>query len=507
MKKLHEESLAALSYLRKNAVKKKAVFVSGNFNVIHPGHLRLLRFAKECGNYLVVGVYGSQSPGAIVQEELRLMGINSISYVDFSFILRDTPESFIKELKPPIVVKGKEHEGRDNPEAKEIDKYGGRLVFGSGDISFSSIDFIKQEFQETNISSIKKPIDFLSRYNFSKEQLIETVDKMGELYVCVVGDVIVDEYITCDPIGMSQEDPTIVVTPILSNKFVGGAGIVAAHAKGLGSKVHLFTVCGADETAAFLKDNIEKYNVDLNMYEDSSRPTTLKQRFRAQQKTLLRVSHLRQHSISKEIQKKFISDFRKVLNNVNLVILSDFNYGCLPQQLVDEIVSECEKRKIMIVADSQSSSQVGDVSRFHHMTLVTPTEREARLSMHDFESGLVVLCEKLRKKSQIKNIIVTLGSEGILIHADAKTADNYLTDRLPALNIAPKDVAGAGDSLLTCTSMALAVGSDLWQASYLGSLAAACQVGRIGNVPLTVSELKGEILLQIGKENNRAHFL
>jgi bifunctional ADP-heptose synthase (sugar kinase/adenylyltransferase) len=68
-------------------------------------------------------------------------------------------------------------------------------------------------------------------------------------------------------------------------------------------------------------------------------------------------------------------------------------------------------------------------------------------------------------------------------------------DQLPAFNSAPKDVSGAGDSLLTCASMALAVGANVWESAYLGSLAAACQVSRVGNTPLTASELMRELTL------------
>ena len=64
--------------------------------------------------------------------------------------------------------------------------------------------------------------------------------------VCIVGDLIVDEYITCNPLGMSQEDPTIVVTPVEEEQFLGGAGIVAAHAVGLGASVDFFSVVGSD---------------------------------------------------------------------------------------------------------------------------------------------------------------------------------------------------------------------------------------------------------------------
>ena len=146
-----------------------------------------------------------------------------------------------------------------------------------------------------------------------------------------------------------------------------------------------------------------------------------------------------------------------------------------------------------MVADSQSSSQTGDISRFKDMMLLTPTEREARFAVSDFNSGLVVLAEKLRTKSRAKNIILTLGSEGLLAHAAQINNDEWMTDRLPALNTAPKDPAGAGDSLLTCSSMAMAVGADIWQSLYLGSVAAACQVGRVGNVPLSPSDIEIEL--------------
>jgi bifunctional ADP-heptose synthase (sugar kinase/adenylyltransferase) len=146
-----------------------------------------------------------------------------------------------------------------------------------------------------------------------------------------------------------------------------------------------------------------------------------------------------------------------------------------------------------MVADSQSSSQVGDVSRFQGMRLLTPTEREARLALRDFSSGLVVLAESLRKKARAQDVVVTLGAEGVLIQTHGARPEDFITDRLPALNTAPKDVAGAGDSLLIAASMGLAVGADIWQASYLGSIAAACQVGRVGNSPLSAAEVIAEL--------------
>jgi rfaE bifunctional protein kinase chain/domain len=473
---------------------KRVVFVSGNFNILHPGHLRLLRFAKECGDYLIAGVNNSSSPGVYIEESLRLESIQSIHWVDHAFILHDSPEAFIGQLKPAFVVKGNEHEAGFNPEAAVVDGYGGKLLFCSGEFSFSSIDLLRHEWGELNLSTIRKPADYILRHGIKPETMLALLEKMKKLRVCVIGDTIVDEYITCDAIGMSQEDPTIVVTPVMQEKFIGGAGIVAAHAGSLGFKVNFFSVLGSDETAIFVSSAIKEHGIAFYAYSDESRPTTLKQRFRASNKTLLRVSHLRQHDITTELRGKILADILEILEETDLLIFADFNYGCLPQSLVVEIVAACRERGVMMAADSQSSSQIGDVSRFQHMALITPTEREARLAVQDFDSGLVILAEKLKQKSHADNVAVTLGTEGVLIQSALNEANRWPTDRLHALNSAPKDVAGAGDSFMTCAAMALAVGADIWQASYLGSLAAACQVGRVGNIPITHQELVAEII-------------
>jgi bifunctional ADP-heptose synthase (sugar kinase/adenylyltransferase) len=103
-----------------------------------------------------------------------------------------------------------------------------------------------------------------------------------------------------------------------------------------------------------------------------------------------------------------------------VVIFSDFNYGCLPNDLLSKLINLCTKEKIKIVADSQSSSQVGDISRFVNMDIITPTEREARLSLQDYDSGLVAILEKLRKVSQAKNILLKMGENGVLVNQEKR---------------------------------------------------------------------------------------
>ena len=495
MKPLHPDSHSAIAAIRNNAKPEDRIgFVSGNFNVIHPGHLRLLRFAAECCDFLVIGVLANEVGAVVVDESHRLEAMDSVSWGDHVFILRDQPHHFVERLQPAVVVKGNEHEQRENLERDAVESYGGRLLFGSGDLTFSSVNLLAEEFHRLPTHSIQKPADFAIRHGFEIANLAEVIGKMSDLYVVIIGDTIVDEYITCDPVGLSREDPTIVVTPIMQKRFVGAAGIVAGHAAGMGARVSFFSLVGDDAEGEFAEEVLREFGVTPHLLIDKSRPTTLKQRFRAENKTLLRVNRVRQHEMSRELCDTMLARVEAALDGADVVFFSDFNYGCLPQHFVDRVIDSCRERNVMMVADSQSSSQVGDVSRFQHMALMTPTEHEARLAVRDFHSGLVVLAEKLRQESCAENIIVTLGSEGVLIHAALTESERWLTDRLKAMNQAPKDPAGAGDSLLTGAALALAVGANIWEAAFLGSIAAAHQVGRLGNTPLRSKELVAELL-------------
>jgi rfaE bifunctional protein kinase chain/domain len=471
--------------------RRRAAFVSGNFNVLHPGHLRLLRFAAETCDFLVVGVNPDDTPGVTVPADMRLEGLRSITMVNYALLLDETPHAFIARLKPDIVVKGKEYEGRVNPEQPAVDSYGGKLLFSSGEVRFASINLLQREYLETNFSAIVKPQDYPDRHAFEIAELKDILPRIAGQRVTVVGDLIVDTYVDCEPLGMSREDPTIVVTPIDQRTFVGGAGIVAMHARGLGADVRLLSVGGGDDMARFAEDELVNFGVECEILTDKTRPTTNKVRYRAQGKTLLRVNRMRQHAVEADLIAKMVKRIEAILLHTDILLFSDFNYGCLPQAMVDATIALASRRGVMMAADSQASSQIADISRFQGMALITPTEHEARLALKDFESGLVIISERLCQVARARNVVVTLGAEGLLVHAPGD--GEYQTDRLPAFNSAPKDVAGAGDCFFASTSLALGAGVDIWRSSYLGALAAAYQVSRVGNTPVNLANLAAEM--------------
>lgn len=477
-------------------MKRKTVLVIGNFDILHPGHIRLLKFAKECGDYLIVAV-NSDSNMPIrsrVSELHRLEMVQSLECVDEAFLTEKNCSFLIEKYRPYAVVKGKEFEEKDNPEYEILHKYGGRLIFGSGEFESNSEQYITKTISHGHSFDYKKCFSYAARHKFDYQSLNAVFSQFSEKTVAVIGEIIVDEYIQGTAVGLSQEDPTIVMTPDRTDTFLGGAAITAGHIKGLGAnQVTLFSVLGKDDKADYVKNHINAYNIDTILLDDSSRPTPLKSRYRAGNKTLLRVNQVRQHKISKEIQTDLYMQLESNIHNFDLLVFSDFNYGLLPQTLVDKIIALCKENNVRVVADSQTSSQVGDIARYKDMMLITPTEKEVRVALNNIDDGLPILAQKLCKKANPMSLVITLAGEGIFIHLPDQNGQ-WENDILPAINRNAVDPAGAGDCFLAASSLALCSGATPWQAFYIASIAAACQVDTLGNQPLSFNTLQQRVL-------------
>ncbi|GHF80535.1 PfkB family carbohydrate kinase [Thalassotalea marina] len=479
-------------YLEKLNGNDRIVLVHGEFDVLHPGHIRLLKFAKECGDVLIVGVndHKDYKGEHRLSAKHRLEVVQSIDCVDHAFINQESILENIRQIKPWAVVKGHEFADANNIELEALNAYGGKLIFGSGELLstksslFSSVD---QKYSHFDFSELPQ---YAQRHAFDLDSVNQLLDKCQQINVVVIGEVIVDEYVNGTAVGMSQEDPTIVMTPTESKKYLGGAAITASHIKALGANnVEFISVVGEDDVADFIKTKCDEYQVNATLFRDYSRPSPLKTRYRVGNKTLLRVNQLRQHKISADIQDSILKKLTKIISKADLFVFSDFNYGMLPQALVDKICILCDTHKVSMVADSQSSSQLGDISRFHNMLLVTPTEREVRLALNNYDDGLVILADKLHRKSRAANIAITLGEEGVFIHKPFTEKLSWENDQLPALNTNALDPAGGGDCFLAAASLMLVAGAEPWVAFYVASVASACQVGRIGNRPLAQQKL------------------
>ena len=463
--------------------KVDVVLVSGKFRVIHAGHMRLFRTATDYGHKLVVAL----DIAGLNTEEIhwRESILRNVEYVDKVVEYDGDIEKVLLDVRPDIVIKGHEFRNNENLESKTLSSYGGKLVFTSGANFYSESDLISSNDTQFVENLATMPQGFMSRNTITTDKLLKVINDFSKLRVCVIGDLIIDEYINCHPLGMSQEEPTVVVTPVDSRKYFGGAGIVAAHCKSLGAKTTFITATGQDETSKWAQEKASEYGLESLNVVDISRPTSLKQRYRSGTQTLLKISHLTQDFLDSEKELELIEKFSKLAGKLDVLILSDFSYGVLSPQIVEHVLAIASQHKIFVSADRQSSSQIGNLGKFRNIQLISATEREARLELKDNTSGLVVVAEGLRKELNSKNLLFKMGGDGVLISAQDENGKMLNTDEIVSINKNPVDTSGAGDSMLAGASLALASGATIYEAALIGSVLAGIQVGRLGNVPIT----------------------
>lgn len=461
--------------------KKSVGFVSGVFNILHTGHLRMLKFARNNCDLLVVLVLPDTTPGVTLPLSERCENIEHLTTVDYVLASEKPLVDILDRIKPMKVFKGIEFKNSENIEQQVISKYNGELIFSSGTFhNTSSIEKI------TNKENFSKKIDsgFLSRHNIKYTDIAETIQSMANVNLLVIGDLIVDKYTSCNPIGISREDPIVVMAASQDSEFLGGAGIVASHAANLGADVTYLTVAGHNRETDFAKSCLKENGVKATVYIDKSRRTTVKHRFRANDKTVFRLNSLDNHDISEDISNKITTFVEKNIESYDAIIFSDFNYGCLPEALIAYLIDIGRKAGLLLFADSQTSSQLGDISRYKGMTMISPTEHEIRMSLKDHNSGLVQLAGKMHSELSAQHSVITLGEDGVFIHSPSGMVGQITTDRIPALNPNAIDVAGAGDVFLVGSCLSLCTGSSIWLASLIGSLCSAIHVSTVGNRPI-----------------------
>lgn len=475
--------------------KKPVIMCHGVFDVIHPGHLRHLIYAKEKAAVLVVSLTadchitkGAHRPH--VPEDLRAANMAAYELVDYVIIDRNaTPLANIKKLKPDYFCKGFEYsaDGKVNPRTQEeidtLNSYGGRVVFTPGDYVYSSTKLINLDAPDIKYEKLEL---LLNTSKTSLSDLRETLTQFSNKKVHVVGDTIVDSYTHCDMVGGQTKTPTMSVLFREKNDFVGGAAIVAKHLKAAGADVVFSTVLGEDKLKDFVLKDLKKTQVACHPNIDPLRPTVNKNAIVVKDYRLLKVDTLDNATIPKDILDQICDDVQNT--ETDAVIFSDFRHGIFNKSTIPSLIDSLPKN-VLKVADSQVASRWGNITEFKGFDLITPNEREARFSLADQDSGVRTLAARLHEAADCKYLVLKLGDKGVLCsksrnfeEVDSFFLVDSFVDRLV-------DPVGSGDALLAYGTLALLVSGSIAQAAILGSIAAACECEYDGNVPVTPEDV------------------
>jgi rfaE bifunctional protein kinase chain/domain/rfaE bifunctional protein nucleotidyltransferase chain/domain len=480
-------------YKKLKKIKSKVILCHGNFDVVHPGHLRHLANAKLKADILVVSITkdkyitkGTYRPH--VPENLRALNLAAFEMVDYVIIDQEAkPLKLLQKLKPNFFAKGFEYSGKAMPAATKeemnvLKSFGGKLIFTPGDIVYSSTKIINELSPEIKL---EKLLDLMSINNIDFKSLKNTISDFSNLEVSVIGDTIVDIYTYCSLIGGQIKTPTLSVLKNDVKKFVGGAAVVALHLKAAGAKVKFFTVMGNDPLQKFVVRELKKNKIEVNVILDGTRPTTSKNVFISNNYRLLKVDDLDNQPINQTTLNYLKEKLKKI--NSDAVIFSDFRHGIFNKKNIIELKNLLGK-KIFKVADSQVASRWGNISEFVNFDLITPNEREARFSLAQQDTSISYLSRVLIKECKPKNLILKLGDKGIFsCPVRAKKENQPFT--IPSFSNNIVDAVGAGDALLAYATLSMVSSKSLVIASIISSLAASCECELDGNIPITAKDI------------------
>ena len=483
---------------------KIVVHCHGCFDIIHPGHIRYLEHAKSLGDILLVSLTadkfilkGEDRP--YMPQELRVNSMAALEFVDLVYIDNESwAGPLIKEVKPDIYVKGKEYEdifkGIFGQERKIIEEAGGKMYFSSGDVVFSSSQLIEDYKKKFNLNYEVFEV-FCKRNNITYDSINKLIDKYSSAKILVIGDVLVDEYIFSEVIDVSHEAPILTIRPIEKKKYVGAAGIVASHIKGLGGNASLISLIGNDEMGNYIQDSLLKTGVDAQLITDDSHPTIVKSRYLGDNQKILKVDNSQPVELSKEIKQDIINTVKNNYADISCLVFSDFAYGFISQDLINELTSWANNLNIKVIGDV-SGTLGGNILKFKNAFLITPTEKEARKVFEDKRSGLSNIAKRILNITQSNNIVITLGANGVIAFKDSSYKvygddDSHLeSEYVPALEKNAIDSMGAGDAMLAMMSLVLAAEGSLSEAVYLGNISSYLEVNKFGNKPNSLEELK-----------------
>jgi D-beta-D-heptose 7-phosphate kinase / D-beta-D-heptose 1-phosphate adenosyltransferase len=296
--------------------------------------------------------------------------------------------------------------------------------------------------------------------------------------VLIVGDLMLDRYWSGGTGRISPEAPVPVVNVSGSEDRPGGAANVAVNVATLGAKVTLLGMCGHDENARILKEKLSSFDINCEFFEVPERDTITKLRVMSRNQQLLRLDF--EKSFADVDKSALLTTFNQALDDVDIVILSDYAKGCLsdPQSLIRAAKQKGKK----VIVDPKGS----DFGKYANATLITPNVAElyAVVGEQDNEQSLVASAQSLKASLSLDGLLLTRSEDGMTLFETGE--DEF---HLPAKAKEVYDVTGAGDTVVSTLAVALASRLPMQAACVLANLAASVVVGKLGTSTVTNTEL------------------
>ena len=323
----------------------------------------------------------------------------------------------------------------------------------------------------------------------------KTFEKFNNSNILVIGDVMIDCYITGSVSRISPEAPVPIVNASERSYRLGGAANVALNLKSLGATPILCSVIGSDNNAKVFYDLMEDAELDsVGIVPMFGRKTTIKYRIIGNNAHIVRVDDERDEQLNERQKRQFITTVEQVIEHqpIDAIIFEDYDKGLFSQEMIAEIINFAHQKNIYVAVDPKKRN----FNSYEHVNLFKPNLKELAAGLH-IEDNVALSLDDIHKLSKqfanekdIDKVMITMSAKGIAFY-DRKTDKFYHQD---AFQRHVSDVSGAGDTVISVATLYLLNGETVESTSLASNLAGGLVCEYVGVVPVSSAQLKNEIV-------------
>lgn len=308
----------------------------------------------------------------------------------------------------------------------------------------------------------------------------EIIDAFEGMTILVIGDIMVDEYLSGKVTRISPEAPVPIVE--IDKEFIrfGGAANVALNIKNLGCIPVLIGILGDDAAGKSFHSLLKKENIGSNgILKSSGRSTTIKTRIIGDSQHIARVDKESREYASEKEEKAIIDIISANINKAQAVILQDYNKGVLSKRIIEYTIQLCRDKNIPVAVDPKFLN----FNTYRGVTFFKPNLKEVQQALArslTHTSSIEEAGYELLKQMDAESVLLTLGAQGMSLFEKNKKVTHIPT---LARNVA--DVSGAGDTVIATLTAAYIGGASKLESAALANLAAGIVVEEVGIVPIS----------------------
>jgi D-beta-D-heptose 7-phosphate kinase/D-beta-D-heptose 1-phosphate adenosyltransferase len=297
--------------------------------------------------------------------------------------------------------------------------------------------------------------------------------------ILVIGDFMIDHYLWGKSDRISPEAPVPVVEITKEEDRLGGAGNVVNNLISLGADVIVSTVLG-DENERMFKLLNEK-NIDTSgIFVDENRKTIIKSRVISSHQQVIRYDKETKQDISKEYENKIIEFIKSQIDDIDIILLSDYAKGVLTQTLTQTIIDLANQKNKKLIIDPKNNFY-----KYQNAYMIKPNKKELSVATGikiNSQEDLLKAGWALKEELNLEYLLVTLSEDGMALFGE-----EFI--QIPTLAREVYDVTGAGDTVLASLGYFLAKNDNLSDAMHFANAAAAVVVGKVGSAVVTIDEI------------------